>query len=901
MSTPPPVNPQVQAHQSRHTRFGLRPAEQSTRLRPSTTVPEEGLGPINEEVKSIFSSVVAQDIHLSPVRQKQGLLAIIDTTVDPLLPDIKSAILKGVVVQRSKLKATTNIAEARLDPDDRTEVRRFRTAERRAKHISYLNTEWIGPGWIPEDVRRRRRNQQRQIADGLISRLVTITKIAKRRGIILSSLWLQGGLLRELVGDKPLDKQLFSEAIRTLTDQNRSNSVCSSVNGGADDQDDSDMMEPDESRLITPQQVSRDESDGHVAGEMDDALFASDHGQDMFPPLFDQASSPSLESPRGPPSLRLSPSSPAPFNDTTELSIRNTNLPVPLHNKEVFTEHDASFRFARAKPANRTNHYLPPASRPTSTPAQTTSAQCGSKAHADCVNALESDKWLSSSHISLCLQASGVVPPPNWHVFDPGFPVDYGPGDQRKSTVNPAKLPDNLVLIIQLQGYQHWSVGHLSRQAKVFRYFDSLPKPDVFQNVQTKIASWIADNRLVDTADAPLEFSQEPCARQTDAYNCGIFAIEVVVALLAQRPIPPRINPSISRAKYAQLVGNMHQPAHCNDDQASDDQASTDDIIMVRQNDDRDNTDDSGSGAAKVLELESIRAPPSGFNNPVEPAPLELLRRSPRKSPLEPASEQLVHPVANTPVDGAKTFLDKNGHASISTPVPCHVLTQPPDARMEYDLPAGAVETAVITATQPRDKRTNSSAAAVALLTDIAPDFVNHIMAAASLRPSVAAKLQAEKDTIARDLSRVQHLQETHDTSEQICTRYAETGREIQRLDLEKTKHDTDIRTLRSMATNTNGIVTESLSAPLRVTIQASYNSWMAQAQCKAASLERRLGVARDEYESLGRLLQYRKTVDEEWSTLKRREDEISHTLMLLDGFCWPPAQKRGTASPGSA
>ncbi|KAK1561705.1 uncharacterized protein LY79DRAFT_675384 [Colletotrichum navitas] len=63
------------------------------------------------------------------------------------------------------------------------------------------------------------------------------------------------------------------------------------------------------------------------------------------------------------------------------------------------------------------------------------------------------------------------------------------------------------------------------------------------------MASWFADNRLADTADAPLEFSQEPCAKQSDAYNCGIFAIEVVVALLAQSPIPQGIYAAMSRTR----------------------------------------------------------------------------------------------------------------------------------------------------------------------------------------------------------------------------------------------------------------------------------------------------------------------------------------------------------------
>ncbi|KAK1566256.1 uncharacterized protein LY79DRAFT_681242 [Colletotrichum navitas] len=168
--------------------------------------------------------------------------------------------------------------------------------------------------------------------------------------------------------------------------------------------------------------------------------------------------------------------------------------------------------------------------------------------------------------------------------------------------------------------------------------------------------------------------------------------------------------------------------------------------------------------------------------------------------------EQLGDSVDNTPVDILKTDPDGNGHACVPTPVPFQV-TQTPEVKMQHHLPAvAAVETALVS-TPPRDKKgADSSTAAFALLTDMAPDYVNHMKAAASLRPSVAAKLQAEKKAISRKLSQVNHLRETYDGIEQLCARRVETDGEIQRLDLEKTKCDKDMSALWSVATSTNGI-----------------------------------------------------------------------------------------------
>ncbi|GKT82028.1 hypothetical protein ColTof4_14451 [Colletotrichum tofieldiae] len=74
--------------------------------------------PVND-VKSILLSAGAQEVELSLLQQKKGLIAIGNMTVDPLSLNTRPDTLKGVAMQRSNLTATTEIAKARLDSDER--------------------------------------------------------------------------------------------------------------------------------------------------------------------------------------------------------------------------------------------------------------------------------------------------------------------------------------------------------------------------------------------------------------------------------------------------------------------------------------------------------------------------------------------------------------------------------------------------------------------------------------------------------------------------------------------------------------------------------------------------------------------------------------------------------------
>ncbi|KAK1958610.1 hypothetical protein LY78DRAFT_685985 [Colletotrichum sublineola] len=106
---------------------------------------------------------------------------------------------------------------------------------------------------------------------------------------------------------------------------------------------------------------------------------------------------------------------------------------------------------------------------------------------------------------------------------------------------------------------------------------------------------------------------------------------------------------------------------------------------------------------------------------------------------------------------------------------------------------------------------------------------------------------------------------------EHLYALHAKTDEKIHTQEDETTKHEKDISTLESMIT-ANGAATEDISEPLRDKIRASHDTWLAQARLKAVVLERRLAETRSEAEGLARMMQYRKTMDEHWSKLARRE-----------------------------
>jgi hypothetical protein len=69
----------------------------------------------------------------------------------------------------------------------------------RQRHVQYLDDQWQGRGWIPEDVRNRRSFPHQQISLHAISNLVSITKLCIQSRIALDTLWQPGGILHEVV------------------------------------------------------------------------------------------------------------------------------------------------------------------------------------------------------------------------------------------------------------------------------------------------------------------------------------------------------------------------------------------------------------------------------------------------------------------------------------------------------------------------------------------------------------------------------------------------------------------------------------------------------------------------------------------------------------------------------
>lgn len=119
--------------------------------------------------------------------------------------------LANVLEKIPKQEKPTNDTPSSLS---RNEPDRERNFDVEANIIVELDAEWGGPGWLPQELYRRR-SSGKAICRGILD----ITHMAKELGIPLHSLWEKGGLLRDAYDPSDHSPNSIMKAISSVNEE----------------------------------------------------------------------------------------------------------------------------------------------------------------------------------------------------------------------------------------------------------------------------------------------------------------------------------------------------------------------------------------------------------------------------------------------------------------------------------------------------------------------------------------------------------------------------------------------------------------------------------------------------------------------------------------------------------
>ncbi|KAF5641541.1 Sentrin sumo-specific [Fusarium sp. NRRL 52700] len=159
------------------------------------------------------------------------------------------------------------------------------------------------------------------------------------------------------------------------------------------------------------------------------------------------------------------------------------------------------------------------------------------------ISRLRGDKCLQSNDIHRCvglLRAST-----EWHIFDPGFPFQHSILSKRRTV-----SANNLIFFINAKN--HWSLCHMDRRLGLLKHYNSLPSEMPVNDLK----SWILEQPAI-RLTSELSIREEKCPQQEDGFNCGIFTLAVLQALLNGNSIPSEVNANNLRSTFAEQLESL--------------------------------------------------------------------------------------------------------------------------------------------------------------------------------------------------------------------------------------------------------------------------------------------------------------------------------------------------------
>ncbi|CAH0027370.1 unnamed protein product [Clonostachys rhizophaga] len=148
-------------------------------------------------VQDLLYELVEQDQSLPNSTQETA--QFLESALSGYPSKRRSDILKRLVVDESpKVEAVTRLARSTLPKSKKRELDQQIRDKQNQKRVAELDNAWGGnDNWLPVEFRPSK-NYNEQVRDTeQIKSIWSITKLALHHGIELSSLWAEGGLLRE--------------------------------------------------------------------------------------------------------------------------------------------------------------------------------------------------------------------------------------------------------------------------------------------------------------------------------------------------------------------------------------------------------------------------------------------------------------------------------------------------------------------------------------------------------------------------------------------------------------------------------------------------------------------------------------------------------------------------------
>ncbi|VUC35717.1 unnamed protein product [Clonostachys rosea] len=166
----------------------------------------------NFQVQDLLYELVEQDQSLPNSTQETA--QFLESALSGYPSKRRSDILKRLVVDESpKVEAVTRLARSTLPKSKKRELDQQIRDKQNQRRIAELENAWGGnDNWLPVEFRPTKSYNEQVRDTEQIKSIWSITKLALQHGIDLSSLWAEGGLLREATEAGPSGTRILTRS-----------------------------------------------------------------------------------------------------------------------------------------------------------------------------------------------------------------------------------------------------------------------------------------------------------------------------------------------------------------------------------------------------------------------------------------------------------------------------------------------------------------------------------------------------------------------------------------------------------------------------------------------------------------------------------------------------------------
>ncbi|KAF4996627.1 hypothetical protein FGRMN_4373 [Fusarium graminum] len=440
--------------------------------------------------------------------------------------------------------------------------------DKHAKRINWLDRQWAGNNWMPQDVRKAQPNK---IASATVEYLVKLTRLAQRESITLASLWDESsphGYLRRMVNNGASPPRLTYEmAYQVYRDWNESTGKLGASGDISDDDSRSNTKRNSTKRnkvvIRYRQEDSEGESESVKEENVTDSAFRpwalETPTKSVTPEQTNlQQSLTALDEFRTafalPPSGHESSKSPGILHSLPKATVS----PLPSGEPQGQGNLSVKRRRDREQIEGRTPK------RPHPFQSLSLEDRLSDKASA-LVEQLTEDVRLKCDSLDILTKVRVAYYPLDEgraHIMDPLW--------FRAGNKNPPertrKFDDcNMVCFpVHHASPKHWSLAvvHLTSEEMILYHHDSMASEDHFADFCKRFRDWKEYHGF----EHALSFSRvEGCAHQLDIINCGIHVLSCLRHVLTREKCPDTVNPIEERNHLVDLMRKIEHDGKHND------------------------------------------------------------------------------------------------------------------------------------------------------------------------------------------------------------------------------------------------------------------------------------------------------------------------------------------------